>query len=235
MSNNPKSKRFNGMKLHYWLNLRRWRRLRLGIFYSLGILLGGWLLIVILKLSLNASKPLDAFFILGGSISREIYAAQLAKQHPEVPILISSGSLEPCIKIIFQRAEAFSEKVWLESCADSTFGNFYYGIPILKQWGVHKVGLITSGSHLRRAMGMARIQLGAHGIWVEPKIVPEQGVPGNQESSLKTILDLTRSLLWSIPAQFIQPQCSRMIRLTDVDMALWHQQGFKCEHQGGID
>ena len=230
MSKNPPSNRFNWINLHYWLSLRRWRVPKLVIGCSLGL----WLLIIILKLSLNVSKPVDAFLVLGGSISREIYAAQLAKQYPQIPILISSGSLEPCIEIIFQRAAAPSKEVWLESCADSTFDNFYYGVPILKQWRVHKVGLVTSGSHLRRAMGMARIMLGVQGIWVQSEIVPEQGVPGNQESTLKTILDLTRSLLWSIPAQFIQPQCLRLIRLEDVDLQVWQKRGFKCEHQGGI-
>lgn len=48
-----------------------------------------------------SSRPVDGFFVLGGSIRREIHAAQLAKQYPQIPILISQGSLNPCTWIVF--------------------------------------------------------------------------------------------------------------------------------------
>jgi uncharacterized SAM-binding protein YcdF (DUF218 family) len=173
-------------------------------------------------------------FVLGGSIRREIYVAQLAKQYPQTPILISHGSPDPCILLIFQAELAELQNVWLEKCANSTFENFYYGIPILRRWGVHKVMLITSPSHLPRAKWMAQILLGAHGIWVEPEIVQELGIPGNRESWAKTGLDVTRSLFWAILSQIIQPQCSNVTRLTQVDMQAWENRGFHCEHQGGL-
>src|SRR5919199_6694205 len=160
----------------------------------LGILLCGWLLINSLKLQAAASEHVDAFFVLGGGIHREIYVAQLAKQHPEIRVLISQGSEDPCILLIFQREEAPIRQVWLEKCAYSTFDNFYFNIHLLHQWGVRKVKLITSTTHMRRSKLMAQILLGAHGIWVEPDIVEEQGIPGNRESVFKTGLDVTRSL-----------------------------------------
>jgi len=179
-----------------------------------------------------SSKRADAFFVLGGSIEREIYVSELAQLYPSTPILISRGSPDPCILKIFQHQAATSlQNVWLEKCADSTFGNFYYSIPILRHWGVHKVKLITSQSHLPRAKWMAQILLGAHGIWVEPSIVHEQGIPGNQESRLKTGLDVTRSLFWAVLSQIIQPQCPAVYRLADVNMQVWQLRGFRCEHQ----
>ncbi|MGK7873534.1 MAG: YdcF family protein [Xenococcaceae cyanobacterium] len=198
------------------------------------MLLASLLLNITVKLHFNASKPVDAFFVLGGSIRREIYVAQLAKQHSETPILISQGSDDPCIWLIFQREKASLERVWLERCADSTFGNFFFGVPILQHWGVHKVQLITSPTHLPRAKWLAQILLGAHGIWVEPEIVKEQGVPGNRESALKTGLDITRSLFWALLSQVIQPPCSNVTKLVDVDMQTWREEGFRCEHQGGV-
>ena len=42
---------------------------------------------------------------------------------------------------------------------------------------------------------MAQIMLGAHGIWSETNIVPEEGKPGNRESVLKSSLDIGRSLV----------------------------------------
>ncbi|MGJ5634020.1 YdcF family protein [Nostoc sp. CALU 1950] len=202
-----------------------------GVLY---VVLGAWLIFTTITLVFASSQPVDAFFVLGGSISRETYVAQQAKQYPQIPILISHGSPDPCILLIFQAELASLQNVWLEKCANSTFENFYYGIPILRRWGVHKVMLITSQSHLPRAKWMAQILLGAHGIWVEPEIVQEVGVPGNNESWAKTGLDVTRSLFWAILSQIIQPQCSNVTRLTQVDMPAWENRGFHCEHQGGL-
>jgi uncharacterized SAM-binding protein YcdF (DUF218 family) len=208
-----------------------WRLLQ-NIVFGLCFILFSWLTFTTITLVSASSKPVDGFLVLGGSIRREIHAAQLAKQYAQIPILISQGSPNPCIWIIFQREAADLEKVWLENCAHSTFGNFYNGVPILRSWRVKKVKLITSGTHFFRAKLMAQIILGAHGIWVETETVKEIGIPGNRESWIKTELDIIRSLLWALLSQVIQPQCSQVTKLVDVDIHSWQQHGFKCEHQG---
>ena len=195
-----------------------------------GLFLLNW---VTLKSASNA--PVDAYLVLGGSIRREIHVAQQIAYSPQANILISTGSEDPCIRIIFEREQAPINQVWLEKCANSTFGNFYFGLPILRQWGVRKVRLVTSPTHLPRAQWMAQIILGAHGIWVEPDIIAEKGVPGNRETALKTSLDISRSLLWALISQIYTPRCSKVVHLPKVDMAVWRQKGFKCEHQAGID
>jgi uncharacterized SAM-binding protein YcdF (DUF218 family) len=193
-----------------------------------------WLLTVAVDLKLAAAKPTDTYFVLGGSIKREIYVAELSRQNPEIPILISQGSADPCILLIFERAQALVNNVWLEKCADSTFHNFFFSIPILRQWGVHRVKLITSITHLPRAKWMAQILFGAHGIWVDLAIAPEEGVPGNQESWLKTGLDVSRSLLWAVIGQFYQPHCLDVTLLSEVNLKDWQAKGFQCEHQGNL-
>ncbi len=193
-----------------------------------------WLGAIALSLSLSATKPVDAILVLGGSIRREIYAAQLAKQFPQVPILISQGSTDPCIRLIFERAQAPIDQVWLEHCAKSTFGNFYFGVPILRQWQVHKVRLITSGNQATRAQLLAQILLGAHGISVETDVVQEVGIPGNRESLLKTGLDMTRSLGWAVMSQFYSPSCVSVLPLKSVDIQVWRKQKFVCEHQSNV-
>ncbi|MBD2343402.1 YdcF family protein [Anabaena subtropica] len=202
--------------------------------WGLCLVLASWLIITTITLLFASSQRVDAFFVLGGSIRREIYIAQTAKEYPQIPILISNGSPDPCIRLIFQRELGKLSNVWLEKCANSTFENFYYGIPILRRWRVHKVKLITSPTHLPRAKWMAQILLGAHGIWVEVEVVKETGVPGNRESWIKTGLDITRSLLWAGLSQIIQPQCPNVIKLSEVDMSTWENRGFRCEHQGGL-
>lgn len=210
-----------------WLNFKRW--LRFGVI-GFGFLLCGWMLVILLKLASAASGPTDAFFVLGGSIRREIYVAELAKQHPEIRILISQGSEDPCILLVFQRQAAPIRQVWLEKCADSTFDNFYFNIPLLNRWGVRKVKLITSITHLPRAQWMAQLMLGAHGIWVEPDIINEQGT-GNQEAVYKTGLDLARSLGWVALSYFVQPKCTKSLALAEVDLEAWRNSDFKCERQ----
>jgi uncharacterized SAM-binding protein YcdF (DUF218 family) len=198
------------------------------------VLLGIWLICNTITLVSLSSKSVDALFVLGGSIRREIYVAKEAKKYPNIPILISSGSPEPCIWLIFKREKTELQNVWLENCADSTWGNFYYSMPILRRWGVSKVKLITSQSHLPRAKWMGQILLGASGIWVETDIVTEEGIPGNQEFWLKTSLDMTRSLLWAPLSQIIHPDCVKVTRLAEVDMQAWQSRGFRCEYQGKL-
>lgn len=198
------------------------------------LLLTSWLVFNTITLIFASSKPVDAIFVLGGSIQREVYAAQLVTENPQIPVLISKGSPDPCILRVFVRQAANLENIWLEKCADSTFENFYYSLPILRQWKVHKVKLITSTTHLPRAKWMAQIILGGNGIWVEPDIIQEQGIPGNQESRIKTGLDITRSFFWAAFSHIIKPQCPNIIKLIDIDIRGWQRQGFRCEREGGI-
>lgn len=210
-----------------YTNFRHW--LRFGLV-GLAFLLCGWLLTITVQLYSAATGPTDAFFVLGGSIRREMYVAELAKQHPEIRILISQGSEDPCILLVFQREDAPIRQVWLEKCADSTFDNFYFNIPLLNRWGVRKVKLITSVTHVPRAQWMAQIMLGAHGIWVEPDIIDEQGT-GNREAVYKTGLDLARSLGWVALSYFVQPRCTKSLALSEVDLEAWRNSDFKCERQ----
>ena len=188
----------------------------------------------ILLLRSASQKQVDLFFVLGGSIRREIYVSQLAKQFPNTRILISTGSDDPCIFKLFEQINAPTEQVWLEKCADSTFGNFFFSLPLLKQWQINHVKLITSASHLPRAKWMGQILLGTHGIWMEVDVVEETGTPGNQESPLKTVLDLIRALLWAIASQGLDPSCQKIVALENIDLLEWCREGFSCEHQGNV-
>jgi hypothetical protein len=174
----------------------------------------------------------DAYLVLGGSITREIYAAKIVDS--AIPILISKGSDDPCIFFIFERENSPMDNVWLEKCADSTFGNFFFSLPILKKWGVHKVKLITSNTHLPRAKLMAKILLYSQGIALDLEIVKEKGIPANHENTIKTILDVSRSVLWAFLGQIINPPCNKVVKLSEIDFDWWKNNGFGCENQGRI-
>ncbi len=202
---------------------------------GLGILALSLLTKLLFYLPANLNHPIDAILVLGGSIYREIYAADLALTQPEIPVLISTGSDPPCIWLIFEAKHAPKDHVLLERCADSTFDNFFYSIPILQDWGVHKVKLITSSSHLPRALWLAQILFSSQGIPIELAIAPTYGTPGNQEMWLKTGLDISRSLVWALFSQVIKSSCPQVIPLATLDWQQWLNQGFVCESQQVLD
>lgn len=216
----------------YWLRkFQKFLKFLRKLIPVLGLILIIWLGINWWHLQNSASGKVDAFLVLGGGIYREIYAAQVAIANPTIPILISQGSADPCIWIMFQLQQAPIEKIWLEKCARSTFDNFYFSIPTLKQWGVHKVKLITSQSHTPRALWMAKILLGSQGIWVEPEIIPDVVAPGNKEENWKTAIDLGRSVGWAVLSQFYHPLCEEIIPLKEVKFTDWQEMGFRCERR----
>lgn len=206
-----------------------------GVTVFLVLILGGFWTAQMLRLQSAAAGSVDAILVLGGSITREIYVTQLAKQNPDIPIVISQGSADPCVWLIFDRDRAPKQNVWLERCAYSTFTNFTFSGELLKQWDANKVKVITSDTHLPRAKWLAQILLGAKGIAVEVETVEEEGIPGNTEFWLKTALDVTRSLIWAIIAQFYSPDCQQVQPLSAIDITQWHPDDYNCEHQGQLD
>lgn len=202
------------------------------ILLGITLLLIIWGCLLALHLRLASTQPIGAYLVLGGSINREYYVAEQSKRHPTIPILISQGSPDPCIWEMFEQMHAPVTFVWLEKCARSTFDNFHFSIPILQQWHTQRVRVITSQSHLPRAKWMAQILLGAQGMWVDVEVAPEQGVPGNDESWVKTGLDVTRSLLWAIASQVYHPRCFQSYPLAKIDRQQWQLGEFRCEHQG---
>ncbi|MEL4895828.1 YdcF family protein [Crocosphaera sp. Alani8] len=217
------------------LTKRKWKkRIKLFFLVLIGFVFSSLAFNVLVRLPINGNHAVDGILVLGGSIRREIYAAQITPQYQDIPIIVSQGSKPPCIKLIFQREQAPMDNVFLEQCANSTFENFFFCIPLLQKHKVHKVKVITSQSHLPRAKWLAQIHLGAKGIAVEVDTPSEKGVPGNHESDFKTFLDVTRSLMWAVVSQVIQPPCFYVTPLEAVDLSKWYEKGFRCEYQGGI-
>ncbi|MBX9879487.1 MAG: YdcF family protein [Candidatus Obscuribacterales bacterium] len=188
-----------------------------------------WLLWTTISLAIAATKPSQAYFVLGGNNTREIHAAELVAKHPQMLTLISGGSPDPCIWNAFQRANAPMDKVWLEKCADSTFGNMYYGLPILRSWKVSRITVIDSHSHEPRAQLLAGIIFATHGIWTDFDIL-DDGFPAKPEWDIKTALDVIRACCWAVISQFYYPHCSNVTQLSQVDMNYWNEQGYHCAH-----
>ena len=214
---------------------RKTQKIVTGVTVFFVLILSGFWTAQMIHLQSAAAGPVDAILVLGGSIKREIYVTQFARENPDIPIVISQGSASPCVWLIFDRDRAPNQNVWLERCAYSTFTNFTFSGELLKQWDAKKVKVITSDTHLPRAKWLAQILLGAKGIAVEMETVEEEGIPGNTEFWLKTALDVTRSLMWAIIDQFYSRDCQQVQPLSEIDITQWHPDDYQCEHQGQLD
>jgi uncharacterized SAM-binding protein YcdF (DUF218 family) len=198
---------------------------------ALGLCIFGLVIFRALQLIIAYNSPVEAFLVLGGTPNREIFVAKLAKQTPPVKVLISGGSESPCIWLIFEKHTAPKDNVWMERCSHNTFENFYYSTPILESWGVHKVLLITDKPQDERALPMAKLILGAHGMWVNLMLVPNSG---GQASRYPVAINYLAGAAWGIASQLWQPHCKNLIHLPDVNMSEWYQKGFYCAPQAEV-
>ncbi len=144
------------------------------------------------------TKP-QAILVLGGStakLERERFTAKFARQHPNLPILISGGGdgTEEITRKVFINQGIESHRVEFDKEASDTVANFTTTVDKLQQRGIKSVYLITSDYHIRRASVVAEIILGSRGINFQPVAVPsEQTKP---EPIEKSVRDGVRSILW---------------------------------------
>lgn len=140
------------------------------------------------------SSP-EALLVLGGHEERERYAAQLAQQHPDLPIWISSGSPQAYAQEIFRNAGIKSDRLNFDYRASDTVTNFTTLVDELKAQGIDSVYLITSENHMRRAKIIGDIVLRSRGINFQPISVPSKNLP---EPIEKTLRDGARAFFWLI-------------------------------------
>ncbi|MDJ0558661.1 MAG: YdcF family protein, partial [Microcystis sp. M53599_WE4] len=105
-------------------------------------------------------KP-EAIFVLGGHADRERFAAKLAKEYPDLPIWVSSGSPRRYVKKIFKKAGIPLERLHLDYNARDTVTNFTSLADQLKAQGIDSVYLVTSDNHMRRARLVGEIVFGS--------------------------------------------------------------------------
>ncbi|MFM2311922.1 MAG: hypothetical protein RLZZ04_1198 [Cyanobacteriota bacterium] len=137
----------------------------------------------------------EALLVLGGHEERERYAAQLALQHPDLPIWISSGSPQGYAQKIFHNAGIASDRLHFDYRAKDTVTNFTTLVDQLKAQGIDSVYLITSENHMRRAKIIGEIVLRSRGIDFQPISVPSQNPPEPME---KTLRDGARAFFWLV-------------------------------------
>ncbi|MGL5064875.1 MAG: YdcF family protein [Microcoleus sp.] len=131
--------------------------------------------------------------VLGGAIEREVFAAKFARQHPSLPIWVSSGTNPEFAEWVFAEAGIDRDRVHLDYRAVDTVTNFTTLVDELRDRGIDSVYLITSDDHMRRARIIGEIVLGSRGISFKPVAVPSGREP---EPLQKSIRDGARAIMW---------------------------------------
>lgn len=144
------------------------------------------------KAKSNMVTP-EALVVLGGHEERERFAAQLAKQYPQLPIWVSSGSPKDYARKIFINQGISRDRLHLDYQALDTVTNFTTLVGELQRRKIQSVYLITSANHMTRARIIGEIVFGSRGISLKPIAVPSKNPP---EPIEKTLRDGVRAIIW---------------------------------------
>jgi uncharacterized SAM-binding protein YcdF (DUF218 family) len=139
--------------------------------------------------------PAKAILVLGGHEERERFAAKLARQYPNLPIWISSGSPQGYAKRIFNKAGIKDDRLHLDYQATDTVTNFTSLVDRFQKEGIDSVYLITSENHMLRARWIGEIVFGSRGIVIKPLSVPSEAAGEPLE---KTMRDSARAVFWLV-------------------------------------
>ncbi|UBF28904.1 YdcF family protein [Kovacikia minuta CCNUW1] len=135
----------------------------------------------------------QAMLVLGGDPERENFAADFARQHPNVPIWVSGVGNPESTKEVFVKAGISPERVYIDQAALDTVTNFTTLVDKLRAKGINSVYLITSDYHMRRARVIGEIVFGSRGIYLRPVSVPSKDPT---ESFPRALRDGARAILW---------------------------------------
>ncbi|NJL22376.1 MAG: YdcF family protein [Leptolyngbyaceae cyanobacterium SM1_3_5] len=172
---------------HKGKKLRLWPAILAGLTVLMGYdQIRGWL-----------DRP-QAILVLGGSPDREVFAADFALDHPDLPIWVSSGSNPEYADAVFADAGIDPQRIHLDYEAIDTVTNFTTLVDQFKAQGIDNIYLVTSDFHMRRARVIGTIVLGSRGIDFEPIAIPSDRPP---ESIDKAIRDGARAVLWVTTGQ----------------------------------
>jgi uncharacterized SAM-binding protein YcdF (DUF218 family) len=137
----------------------------------------------------------QAILTLGGGKERELFTARFAKNYPSLDIWVSSGLPPHQALAIFQSAGIPNKRLHLDYRAVDTVTNFTSLVTDFKQRRIHHVYLITSKTHMPRALVIATLVFGIQGIVVTPISFAS---PNAEEPFIHILRDCGRSLLWIV-------------------------------------
>lgn len=140
---------------------------------------------------------------LGGNISRVDTAIKVANEYSKSFLLISSeGDPERCFKKINDAGLDFS-RVSIDYSAWDTVTNFTNTKKVIESLDPDELIVVTDGFHMLRAMTIARIVYFRSKIKV---IAYPHSPKSHDESKMLVLLDMFRSIIFSITGQTLYDQ-----------------------------
>lgn len=181
-------------------------RIRLDNSLKLGV--GGLLCLEIatafigarLKITRHQVPYPQAILMLGGEKQRDIQAAQLAQQEPNMRAWISTQRSPEVIYLRFADAGVSSDRVIVDGRATDTLTNFTTTVGTLRAHNVRHVYLVTADYHMPRAEAIAFWIFGSRGIVYTPVRVQvtEKNLIESGERAWKIPRDVVRSWVWLV-------------------------------------
>ncbi|NEP50041.1 MAG: YdcF family protein [Moorea sp. SIO3C2] len=164
-----------------------------------------WVTLVLTLTLMFGYKRIESYLVqpkvalvLGGSETRERFAAKFAIKHPDLHIWVSSGSPKGYAQRLFTRQGIDVSRLHLDYKAVDTVTNFTTLVDQLEAQDIDSVYLITSDYHMRRARLIGDIVFGSRGIVLKPLPVPSEK---STEPLDKALRDGARALLWLMTGQ----------------------------------
>ena len=117
------------------------------------VLLGGGVNNNANEYNVNAISNPDTFV-------RIRYAAYLAKRNPDLPIFVSGGAIDTkdseasLMKKALMDEFEVENNIYLEPDSKTTSENAKYTARLLQQYGISRIILVTSASHMQRAQAL---------------------------------------------------------------------------------
>jgi uncharacterized SAM-binding protein YcdF (DUF218 family) len=150
-----------------------------------------------LAITLQRVPVPQAILVLGGDLSRMIFAAEFWRKHPNLEIWVSEDrQVMQNLRIFFQKSGIPEQQIHYDICATDTVTNFTCTVQDFAEREIGHLYLITSKYHMSRSLAIAIIVLGSRGIAVTPLSVPSEGQP--PDSLLRIVRDCVRSALWIV-------------------------------------
>jgi len=134
--------------------LRRYFWRAFGFLAAVAILLGLTVFLFPKQVLTVDSGPVkaDVLVVLGGTPDRAVRAAELFKQGEAPRILVSGGVDSASNKKLLERNGVTNTVIIMEDKSRTTRENAEYSIPLLRQLGAHRVIIVTTWYHSRRAV-----------------------------------------------------------------------------------
>jgi uncharacterized SAM-binding protein YcdF (DUF218 family) len=131
------------------------------------------------RVDTSAFKRLSGIIVLTGGDKRLIEAGRLARENPKLPIVISGAKDMSDVEAYLGGGVDLS-RVLLETRASNTYENALYSAEMIKPKTSERWLLVTSASHMPRAVGSFR----RGGFKVEPWPVYDLTVSGSPTMSV---------------------------------------------------